>query len=158
MTRTSLMPVLSTILMFLAAACSASADIQATANVEVAGIAPVPTVSTLHTPEAAEPAAGICERSAEASVMAAIVDLAAEGAPTPRCIQVVGEQTVGFANQTGVVVEAQLGPYRIMLQPNETVQLEASLGSFLALGAHNPQLWNDGGIPLAAPTLWLVEP
>ena len=125
-------------------------DQQPTAHPEPTANA-VPTSTQLvelATPYAQEPASGICS-AAEGDLVSVEIfpDI-----PSPRCVQVSAGQRLQVTNQTDQEITLELGPYVIQLAAGEVTVLDASLGTFLAPGAHVL-----GAAPFSGPELWLKE-
>jgi hypothetical protein len=115
-------------------------------------ISPTPTntvqSSTLSTPYAQQPAAGICA-SFESELVVVTLN---PDVPDPRCSKVRADQKLKVINQTQNTLQVSIGSFRTSLEAGAEIVFDTPFGDYLAEGVH--QLQVD---PCCGPELWLEE-
>jgi hypothetical protein len=126
----------------------------ASTNMPVTTVPVTPTLPAIQgsaillPPDSDAPAAGIC---AESEGEWATVEIRPD-TPSPRCLKVTPEQQLKVINRTEAIVQIELGPFTLELQPGVEGALEKPFGSYLAPGVHRVRV-----SPYAGPELWLDD-
>jgi hypothetical protein len=102
--------------------------------------------STLATPYALRPAAGICA-SFESELVVVTLN---PDVPDPRCSKVRPDQKLKVINQTQITLQVSLGNFLASLVPGAVVVFDTPIGDYLATGVHQLQV-----SPCCGPELWL---
>jgi hypothetical protein len=95
-------------------------------------------------PEASQPAAGICASFKEEIIRVAIRAWP-DGVPEPRCIKVRTDQKLVIANGTGKPIEFRLGKFYALIEPGGSYAIDVPFGEYLAPGAHSLHVQPYGG-------------
>ncbi|MBN1440817.1 MAG: hypothetical protein JW929_15525 [Anaerolineales bacterium] len=96
------------------------------------------------TPEADQPAAGICVSFEDAMVRIEIRDWPGN-VPDPRCIKVRGEQNLILANRAPEAITFTLGRYQAAIAPGESYAVAQPFGEYLLPGVHSLNIDPFGG-------------
>jgi hypothetical protein len=96
------------------------------------------------TPEAEQPAAGICASFKEETIR---VEIRAwpDNVPEPRCIRVRAEQKMIIVNNAGEAIAFRLGRYQARIEPGGSFTIDIPFGDYLAPGAHSLHIQPYGG-------------
>ncbi len=91
---------------------------------------------TRATPEAEQPAAGICASFTEETIR---VEIRAwpDNVPEPRCIKVRAEQKMILSNQTGEPIEFRLGRFHAIIETGGSFAIDIPFSDYLAPGVHS---------------------
>ncbi len=112
---------------------------------------PKMVAESLYPASSDSPAAGICGQEDGGIVQ---INISPEIMPSPRCMQLRGEQLLSIMNQTDEEIQVKLAWYQFMLQPGENLPLNVPLSAYLAPGVHDLLIEGTG----SAPELWVLPP
>jgi hypothetical protein len=119
-------------------------------QIETATYTPVPPdgPQLLATPEAQEPAAGICGRAEGNLVIVTIYP----DVPDPRCVIVDPDQMLKVVNSRDETIQVSLGRFEAVLDPGGDFSVCHPFGEYLAPGVHMIKV-----SPCCGASLWLQE-